>query len=159
VDVSRHWLVPRPRFLQRLNPMLLAGTGAALALVAILPGCIDLTNVFDAKGPDFLFFYIVSFAVALAASFILPALVKGRAEAMPVVEVSDPYEVAFLGGGGPRAVDAAFASLFERGAIEFKQQKNGEAKVKQSSAGNLTGLHELEKVVYHSGVSQHPQGT
>lgn len=120
VDVSRHWTLTKPAWLPRLRARH-AMSAAALAVVAMLLVSCDDLNVFDYRGEAFLLFYFYGFAIALLASWVL-AKVAARivAPAVRPDEVSDPYEVAILGGGEQRALDAALASLFARRMIEVR---------------------------------------
>jgi uncharacterized protein (TIGR04222 family) len=149
VDVSRHWLVRRPTFLRRMKPLLLAGAGASVVLACILPGC-SMNSIFDAKGPDFLFYYFLGFLTALAASLVLPHYLMRDESAYHTEEISDPYDIAFLGAGVTRAIDAALAALFGRQAVEVRKDKNGATMIQAKPAEAQQSWHPVERLVYRA---------
>lgn len=122
VDVSRHWTLPKPAWLPRVRNRHVMSAAAVAVFALLLVSCDDL-NVFDYRGEAFLLFYFYGFAFALFAAWVL-AKVASRMMALPVrpVELSDPYEVAMLGGGERRALDAVLASLFARRMIEVQSE-------------------------------------
>lgn len=147
VDVSRHWLVPRPMFLRRMKPLLVAGAGASVLLACLLPGC-SLTSIFDAKGPDFLFYYFLGFLAALMISLVLPRFLMKDETAYHTEALADPYDIAFLGAGVTRALDAALAALFSRQAVEVRKDKNGSTMIQAKSAQDQPQWHFVERLVY-----------
>lgn len=144
VDVGAHWVLPRPRWVDRITARAARVAFAALGTALLLAGCRNVFEVFNFKGPEFLLFYTVGFGVALVASWVLVALARsggGRVVEPP----ADPYEAAFLGGGGARAVDAALASLATRGLLKLDTTGSGDAKVATTAGADLRGLSEFEQ--------------
>jgi uncharacterized protein (TIGR04222 family) len=99
------------------------GIALGLMIIALLvagcgPGMTGMTSPFDFKGPEFLGFYLASFAIACAAAAVLrwhlrqPAGIVGG-EPPPL----DPYAVTYLSGGRDLAISAALTNLCQRGVI------------------------------------------
>ncbi|MGV3660714.1 MAG: TIGR04222 domain-containing membrane protein [Prosthecobacter sp.] len=129
VDVSRHWTLPKPAWLRHLRTRVVITAAAAVIFAFTLAGCRDL-NVFDYRGEEFLKFYITGFALALMVSWMITRSARSDRQARLSDErLTDPYEIAFLGGGGRRMVDAALAALFTRGLLKLDTPKNGVAKI------------------------------
>ncbi|MEP4077904.1 TIGR04222 domain-containing membrane protein [Haloferula sp.] len=109
--------------------------------------------ILDWNGPEFLLFYGVAFVVALIWSvmrrrrandqFSLP----GAEE----VQLSDPYELAYLAGGAPRCSQVALVRLVEAGAIERKPSRLfSESKVVAIGSADA-GFNDIERTVF-SGI-------
>ncbi len=150
VDVSRHWTLPKPAWLIRLRPRHVIPAAAAAVIALMLPGCDDL-NVFDYRGEEFLKFYIAAFGLAFLFSLLLMHNARAdRQERLSDATLSDPYEIAFLGGGGRRMVDAALAALFTRGLLKLDTPKNGRATLGASHLGDDTGMNPVEHQVWRA---------
>ncbi len=147
VDVSRHWMLPKPSWLKWLRPRYVIPAAAAVVFALLLPGCDDL-GVLDYRGEDFLQFYLIGFALAFIASlFITRTARTDRQERLSDETPADPYEIAFLGGGGLRMVDAALAALFTRGLLKLDVPKSGRAMIGASYQGNIGDIHPVEQQV------------
>lgn len=148
-DASRHWLVPKPEWLRRLR--VAHGVIALLVVFAIsLAGCVDL-NVFDYRGPDFLLFYVTGFIAAFAASVVLVQMARGRADSHEEGDLpDDPYEIAFLGGGGRRVVDAALAALYSRKVVKTGATASRMGTLGAVERGDDSGLHPVEQRVWRA---------
>lgn len=150
VDVSRHWMVPKPRWIRHVRNSVIVPAAAAVVLVLLLPGCHDL-NVFDYRGEAFLKFYATSFALALMLSWLITRSARSeRRERLSDETLTDPYEIAFLGGGGRRMVDAALAALFTRGLLKLDTPKNGQARIGAAPVAEEVDLHLVEHQVWQA---------
>ncbi|MES2706126.1 MAG: TIGR04222 domain-containing membrane protein [Verrucomicrobiota bacterium] len=150
VDVSRFWILPRPRFPRtggarrpprvRSGVPLLAGLGIlaaaggwtawmhggssladAVTQRAELPGTLFIFNW--SAGP-FLVFYIVALILAALLSFALQQRETERAlpvETSAEPELTDVYEQAMLSGGECRVAQTALVSLILSGALTVKR--------------------------------------
>ena len=148
VDVSRHWTLPKPAWLKCLRPRYVIPAAAAVVFALTLAGCDDL-SIFDYRGEEFLKFYIVGFALSYIASLLIMRSARAdRQERLSDAPLTDPYEIAFLGGGGRRMVDAALAALFTRKLLKLDTPKNGRATIGASDAGDDTNLHPIEHQVW-----------
>lgn len=150
VDVSRHWTLPKPAWLRNVRPRVVIPAAAAVVLALMLPGCRDL-NVFDYRGEAFLKFYVTGFVLALMLSWMITRSARAeRQERLSDEMLTDPYEIAFLGGGGRRMVDAALAALFTRGLLKLDAPKNGRAKIGAAPAREEVDLHLVEHQVWQA---------
>jgi uncharacterized protein (TIGR04222 family) len=150
VDVSQHWTLPKPAWLKRLRPRYVIPAAAAVVLALTLAGCSEL-NVFDYRGEDFLQFYLFGFGFAFLASLLLLRYARAdRQERLSDQTLIDPYEIAFLGGGGRRMVDAALAALFTRGLLKLDAPKNARATIGAAHDGDDTDLHPIEHQVWRA---------
>ena len=72
-------------------------------------------NPFDLTGPEFLAFYLALGAAVLAAlGFLRHA---GEVDDPPLVNLADPYVIAYLRGGKNETVRVATTSLIDRGLL------------------------------------------
>ncbi|MFN0074888.1 MAG: TIGR04222 domain-containing membrane protein [Prosthecobacter sp.] len=150
VDVSRHWTLPKPAWLKHLRPRYVIPAAVAVILVLTLAGCSEL-NVFDYRGEEFLKLYLVGFGLAFLLSLlILHNARSDRQERLSDEPLTDPYEIAFLGGGGRRMVDAALAALFTRGLLKLDTPKNGRATIGAALEGDTADLHPVEHQVWQA---------
>lgn len=150
VDVLRHWTLPRPTWLKWLRPRFIIPAGAAVIIAVMVAGCSEV-SVFDWRGPDFLIFYAIGFGVAFLASLVFVSLARRKTQRGTTRETpTDPYEVAFLGGGGRRMVDAALAALFTRKLVTLETPKNGRASVGAAEGGDDQNLHPVEQRVWQA---------
>jgi uncharacterized protein (TIGR04222 family) len=74
----------------------------------------------DLRGPDFLLFYGVLYAIALAMSLVMRAVVRRAVTPHGDGSELDPYETAFLAGGGRRVALLGVSNLIDRGALEIR---------------------------------------
>lgn len=80
-------------------------------------------NPFDLRGPEFLLLFITLFTAAAATGSLLRRrLADPELPARAELAQPDPYEIAFLAGGHGRAVEAAVASLAQRGLLSADPQ-------------------------------------
>lgn len=79
-------------------------------------------NIFDLRGPDFLFVYAVLTAVAVFVTALLRRVVDGAGVPLesPQRLVSDPYLIAQLRGGSVETLRVAAMSLIDRDLIEHR---------------------------------------
>lgn len=76
-----------------------------------------LMNPLDMHGPQFLVFYIVIGIITLL--FIRHRMAQQESDwRMPKLNLTDPYEIAFLRGGENEALRVAALSLIDRGLLE-----------------------------------------
>jgi len=119
-----------------------------------------LTNVLDFTGPEFLWFYAISFAFALVWSLVRRSGAQKKfslAEAAEV-QLSDPYELAFLAGGAPRCTQVVVVRLIKAGAVEWKKARGfSESKLIAKSAAS-PDFNDIERTVYSSILSYGKKG-
>jgi uncharacterized protein (TIGR04222 family) len=70
---------------------------------------------FDLRGPEFLLVYVALGAAVLLVTFLLRH--AGEPADPPKVNLSDPYQIAFLRGGKNEALRVATMSLIDRGVL------------------------------------------
>lgn len=102
-----------------------------------------ISALFDLPGPQFLLLYVVGLAVALALGGPFRKLCRWihPDTGLGSPAQSSPYELAFLAGGAPRAIEAALASLAHRGVLKPEPDGQGFGVVD----GDLPAdAHELE---------------
>jgi uncharacterized protein (TIGR04222 family) len=114
VNLSRHWIVPKPRVGLAAVPVGLFGMAGLFFgqefVAAVFP--------FNLKGQDFLGFAAGGGVILLLVAAAMRWLFKtpwGVADARKALR--DPYAVAYLAGGEERCLAAALASLVHRRAI------------------------------------------
>lgn len=150
VDVSRRWLLPKPAWTSRLTLRSAAVWLGTVSVLGLIAGCSGSMNVFDWRGTEFLQFYLVALVLGLGASFFLVSAFRGRARLQDRT-LDDPYDVAFLGGGGNRVVDAALAALYERQLIKVEQANaQGAVMVQAVPDPGTTELSEMERAVHRA---------
>ncbi len=150
VDVSRHWTLRKPAWLRRLRSRRVVPAAAVVMLVLMIAGCRE-ANVFDFTGPEFLRFYIAGFVMALLMSLLLVKWERSRWKDGAGAEApNDPYEIAFLGGGGRRLVDAALTALFTRGILVARTSGAGRATLMLSHKDRTADMHPVEKRLMQS---------
>lgn len=113
VDVSRHWLLPKPRWVRKVTPHSLRVPVAAILTAGLLVGCQSVAQMLDMRGGEFLQFYLTGMGVALIMSWLLPRFAGSGASRRPETP-TDLYDIAFLGGGSQRVLDAALTVLYGR---------------------------------------------
>ncbi|MEN3942638.1 TIGR04222 domain-containing membrane protein [Prosthecobacter sp. SYSU 5D2] len=143
VDVSRHWLLPKPAWLKWPRPATVQ-TAAMMALGAIfLAACQPVLEVMDKRGADFLKWYSVSFALAVIASFAWPRMARTGA-GRRTSSVTDRFDIAFLGGGVDRVVDAALAALYCRKRVKVDASTNPAKMWSEPPSSEQEELHDVE---------------
>ena len=75
--------------------------------------------LFAPSGPQFVWLYIGLLGVALVVAAILRQALRAPSGDPGDVSLDDPYEVAYLVGGGRTAVDVAIVTLVGRNAISI----------------------------------------
>lgn len=75
-------------------------------------------NPFELRGPQFLVFYLVFAAIVILALHFIRRLMWSRQPAAGRLNLTDPYEIAYLRGGKNEAVRVAVIALIERGLLE-----------------------------------------
>lgn len=73
-------------------------------------------NPIALHGGDFLFFYAVTGAVALGVLYVWIRL-QESSRMMPQLQMTDPYQIAYLRGGTAEALRVAALSLIDRGLL------------------------------------------
>lgn len=121
VNTQQTWLLPKlhlrllPKF--RLNQPAIVTLLFLLALT--ITGCEPFRNPLNFTGPEFLRFYLtIASTVIFFASVLRWYLRKPGRNPSPESTSLDPYETAYLVGGQKLAVDAAIASLVQRGYLK-----------------------------------------
>jgi uncharacterized protein (TIGR04222 family) len=120
VDLTRHWLLPRPR-LPRLAAAQLALAGVLL-LTAPWLQALPL-NPLELPGPQFLLLFLALFAVAFVASRLLRHRFSATRADAGAASLADPWSIAYLAGGPARVVDTGIATLLAEDRAEWKDGK------------------------------------
>jgi uncharacterized protein (TIGR04222 family) len=78
---------------------------------------------FDLRGPQFLAFYLALIALVTLVLWLVRRVARnaGGTSVLGSRTTLDPYETAFLAGGGERAMMVALAALAERGCVQFRE--------------------------------------
>jgi uncharacterized protein (TIGR04222 family) len=74
-------------------------------------------NPFEFQGPDFLLFYL-GLVVAVLVALVVLRSTRESARTFPQPKLSDPYQIAFLRGGGSAAIESAVVSLVDRNVLD-----------------------------------------
>lgn len=82
-------------------------------------------SVFDLNGPTFLGVYGVLFVIALLWSVARrkQANAKFSLPGADGMELTDPYEIAYLAGGAPRCAQLAVVKLIQSGAVKWEPKR------------------------------------
>ena len=125
-----------------------------LPMILCCAGC-ERANVFNFRGPEFLkFFGWFALGMFVVAEIWRRLLIAGIPTPRPdTVSPLDPYEVAYLAGKGPLAVNAAVVALSHAGRANVTS--GGE--VKLLSKPEPRGAHPLEQAIVRACVK--PEGT
>lgn len=119
VNRRRVWLIPRPRRAAVISTVF-AGLVALLATGCGRDVFLAIGGPWDLTGPQFLLLYAALFGATLMIVMIARRLSRGPE---PIVweagQLPDPYQLAYLAGYGPVAIQAAIASLLQRGHLVF----------------------------------------
>ncbi|HEX8339937.1 MAG TPA: TIGR04222 domain-containing membrane protein [Tepidisphaeraceae bacterium] len=105
------------------------------------------TQPLDFYGPQFLRFYGGLYVAALAASLVVRAVVRRSGAVATNDPHLDPYETAFLAGGGARVALVGISRLIDRGAV---RASNGSIIVEQAVIGHSPGVPAVERAVLAS---------
>ena len=79
-------------------------------------------NPFELRGPQFLVFYLAFAAAVILALHWIQRRLWSRQPEGGRLSLTDPYEIAYLRGGGNEAVRIAVISLIERGLLEVQNK-------------------------------------
>ena len=134
VDLGRHWLLPRPRvprfFRQMAKPAFALGL-IVLGFSALLTGCVS--QALDLHGAAFLTLFVMLMPVAFVLSFLLGRFLVPDGPTILPERITDPYSIAFLGGGPQRHFQAILARFFEAGLVDFTVSNKSGGKVKRTN--------------------------
>ena len=113
---------------------------------------ISSLSVFDWSGPEFLGFYSIAFVLAVLWSLWLRNRANDRfalanAESM---ELNDPYELAFLAGGGVRCCQVVVVRLLKSGAVEWKKTRILRQSRLHATGPALAEFNDIERTVFSS---------
>jgi uncharacterized protein (TIGR04222 family) len=125
VNTQQNWILPKPAVELPKLPIDRSPIAALLFVLALtITGCgslslTSISNPLDFKGPEFLSFYLLVASTAIILAYILRWYLRKPAPHTSDESSSlDAYEIAYLAGGNNRAVDAAIASLVQRGHLQ-----------------------------------------
>lgn len=129
INLKRAWVVPKPQFNTRLGACFNAGTRtqmapvavAALVVPAVLAGCSasHSLNPLNWYGSEFLGLFWSLFAVIAVLLTVVMYWLGHPHDSQFPSQVPSVYSVARLSEAGALTVDAALASLHQRGDITF----------------------------------------
>lgn len=133
VNIDQNWVVPKASRLAALMTVAVI----LLALFATRSGHpapdlrnfesvagLILPNPLELPGPEFLLLYVVGFIVAVLMALIVRIrMSEVEDESFPSEPNLDPYEIAYLAGGDTAAVNAAYASVANRGVFDIDPVK------------------------------------
>lgn len=148
VDTKRYWLVPKW--------IIWAGAGSvgALAAVVAVSGCSMPMAGLAMTGPLFLGTFILLLLCGPLVAVVVRLFLIGPGGKAEVP--TDPYELAYLAGGGQRVLEAAIASLYAAKAVKVDAGSDREIWVKRAQTPERA-LHDVEVLVWgllpESGVS------
>lgn len=104
-------------------------------------------NPFDFYGPQFLLFYAL-------LSILLHVLVRiyvsqqEKQYPIPKLQMSDPYQIAYLRGGENETIRIATISLIDRGLLEITNPTSKKPTLRTANAGNVDIVHRnIEKAI------------
>lgn len=158
VNTKRNWIVPkRPlKWLAAgalwLLPGLFAVAGCVSGNVGVSTvvsppiGAARLPDLFNMHGARFLGVFAVAFVIAVGIAAVIRWYMRRKTEEpFPEPVHLDPYEVAYLAGGGDVAINAALASLASRHMLLLDAEKR---RVSRPNSGLSGPLHPLEEAVF-----------
>jgi uncharacterized protein (TIGR04222 family) len=106
-----------------------------------------IVNPFDYSGPVFLVFYA---ALCLAVCAWVHMRLRSREGEFPVpqLDMTDPYQIAYLRGGANEAIRIAVFSLIDRGLLDISDPKEKKPQAWTHSAEGITLVRrDIEKAV------------
>lgn len=125
VNTQQNWVLPKPQIeLSKLYPERSLSALLLFLLALTITGCESLGlssigNPLNFQGSQFLSFYLLVASAAVVLAYILRWYLRKPAIHSPDESSSlDAYDIAYLAGGKDRAVDAAIASLVQRGYLQ-----------------------------------------
>ena len=80
-----------------------------------------MLNPFDLRGPEFLLFYLL-LSICVMVALVLTRRFAEAGEPTKI-NLSDPYQIAFLRGGAPEVARLAAVSLVDRGFLKVQDQE------------------------------------
>src|SRR4051794_21287144 len=102
-------------------------------------------NVFDLRGPDFLWFYIcLLFFTSVAAALLRWALRGPGGDMSHLIGDLEPCEAAYLAGGPKMVVDTALAAMVHGGPLKLLKS-SGRFKINSPLVGDPSPV---EQAVY-----------
>lgn len=149
VDTKEHWIIPKPRPMEdwRVKP---AFAFLLVLLVLFLgTGCTDLGDdaPWSMKGPSFLRFFLVFLGGCWTVAYLVRQSRKlplGRSgDVIPELSV---YEIAFLGGGARRLMQALTAKLAAEKKIDIDENTKAVLRAGDSQEAEELERHILERV-------------
>jgi len=139
VDRSRALVIPlpfaRPRLKFRFRWLLMATLGSlALSIPSCTRSGISVLPL-DWTGGPFLVLYAMLYVLTIVWALRIKTRRLSRFEPQEEpAPLSDPYETAFLSGGGRRVMQAAISRLVAAGALEVVKGKWGRAKLRATDS-------------------------
>lgn len=135
VDRSRYWLVPRPGWLPRarktLGSLLLMAVAVGGLFIPSCSGRRGSMPAFDGPGTSILVIYAVLYVLCLRTALRIRARSRALFETgHEPPPLTDPYEAAFLSGGGRRVMQAALARLCAAEALEVCKSRWGKVSLR-----------------------------
>jgi len=104
--------------------------------------------IVDWNGPSFLAFYVIAYVLAVAFTLYLGRLRMNRFNAVGLpAEPDDPYEIAYLAGGLPRAIKLAVGRLIRLELVTWSRHWYGD-RLAPRPGGQYGELHPLEAEIY-----------
>ncbi len=150
VDLTKAWVIPKPRLVKPTPEKLGVVVGSAILLAAVT-GCAAELQVFDLRGPQFLGYYVVALVGAFLLSFLLTKVLRGGGDLHAPKEVDDPYQLALMGGGATRFVEALIAKLFDRNLLRISGTTHSTSRIEREPGLKLpTDFSPLEARAYEA---------
>lgn len=119
VDLSRHYVIPKPLAIARAW----FGPAAMVGMMIVLPLAANAWNPLDWQGPAFLGFFVVSFVMALIAAFMLRRILVPETDANLTPPLS-PTELAHLARGKRGTIGVELWRLLENDSLRIQNVKN-----------------------------------
>lgn len=143
VDREQHWIIPKPSW--RLRPELAWSLGLTVLLICCSGAMFaNGANPLDWRGPQFLMFYIILFAVCFGLAVVMRRQMRlpKHSQRFDESELS-AYDIAYLNGGRILAVNTALSNLIRQNVLGLDVAN------KKVVAGPASPNHfnELERVI------------
>lgn len=119
VDLTRHWLLPRPR-LPRPDWRQLAAAAFLLAMTPLLQALPP--NPLDLPGPEFLGLFVLLMLVSGVIAAVLRWQLRDIGKEQPGAAL-DAWSAAYLAGGSQRVMDAGLAGLMASGEAQWLRRE------------------------------------